>query len=125
MLRKRTYLMVESNGSALDGMTKASALRKILNVPGKSLNGFFKDEHWLPINNLFSAFGKENIAFQIDKTEYKKDDSGNPSSKEWIITFPFKNEKGKDVNIYGRIMASGAGPVNDPLKMYDVTFTAN
>lgn len=111
---------VEAN--PLDGLKKEKvkkALSKILKLD--ELNGkYFGDQSWTPIHKLFDTLSKVNIPYKIEREEYKKDDSGKPISKEWLVGFDFKNEKGKDTFLYLLIVAAGAGTVEDPLSRYDL-----
>jgi hypothetical protein len=44
-----------------------------------------------------------------------------PTFKEWKISIPFTNNKGKPVALVGQIIAHGAGTVQDPMSRYDIT----
>jgi hypothetical protein len=111
---------VEAN--PLDGLKKEKvkkALYKIMKLD--SLNGkYFTDTSWAPIHTALKVLDSVNIPYTIEKDEYKKDDKGTPISKEWLVRFDFKNEKGKDTFLYLLIVAAGAGSVQDPLSRYDL-----
>jgi hypothetical protein len=52
--------------------------------------------------------------------EYQKDESGMPVRKQWKFEVDFWNEKGRMVKIYGVMIASGMGRMEDPLEKYDI-----
>ena len=117
-LRQRGYLL-ESVG--IEGKSKAAAKKYIYKLVGRSLDGFFRDEFWTPINRFWKTLHNNKITFAIDSAKYRKDKRGVPDAKIWKFQIPFEDNRGKKATIYGSITAAGAGSVKDPLDKYDVT----
>jgi len=117
--------VAEDKPSPLNGMTKQRAKRHVNKILGENTKGFFSDEYWKPINDIFKNLSSQNIDYVVDNTQYKKDESGNPSSKTWFITVSFTDNKDKEQKMVGSIIASGAGSVDDPLDKYDVVAFVN
>lgn len=111
--------------SPIDGMNKKAInyITKKFKVYEK-LKGFFSDEAWQPINSLIGEIQNGGIEFNIEKTEYYKDNNGNPAGKIWTCEIPFTNQNGRPDKLHVRITAA-AGSVNDPLNKYDVIFVIN
>ena len=106
--------------SKINGMSKQRAKTYINKLMDKYSKGFFSDEFWSPIQNIYKALSEDNIDYAIDKAEYTKDDMGVPIAKRWNFTVSFINDKGKEQKLTGLIVASGAGSVEEPLDKYDV-----
>lgn len=70
---------------------------------------------------------KAGIPFAITRSEYEYDGSVSnaPVRKVWSFEIDFRNDRGQQDTLYGRIVAAGAGPVHEPLESYDVTAYAN
>lgn len=112
--------------NALDGLDKRTGLRRINAViAGAHLNGIFRDNTWAPIQKLWRAFDQAGIQVDLTGSLYTKDDKGIPNSKTWKFTVEWQGPKGQPVTVYGQVMASGAGSVQDPLDAYDVVAYAN
>lgn len=111
--------------SPIDGMNKKKAINFIIKnfKVYEKLKGFFSDEAWQPINGIIGELQKGGIPIQIEKTEYYKDNNGNPAGKIWQCEIPFTNQNNRPDKLYVRITAAGAGSINDPLSRYDCTFT--
>ena len=113
-------------GSAgLNGMNNREARKFVNALLHKHTGGLFRDEYWAPITKTFKLLSEHEIEYEIQKTEYTQDANGNPDSKTWTFEIEFTNDKGRPTKIHGRIVASGAGTVNDPLSRYDVVAYAN
>jgi len=126
MTGKKIKIAEEIDGeSSINNMSKQKAKTYINKLTEKITKGFFTDDSWKPIHELFRVFNKENISYQIEKTEYQKDENGNPIRKIWLFTITFVNNKSKVQTLNGIITASGAGSVKDPLDRYDVTAYVN
>jgi len=106
--------------SAIDGMSKQRAKTYINKLMEKHSKGFFDDEYWSPVQEILKDMGEDEIDYVVDNTEYKKDEEGRPSSKKWMLTIQFVDDKGKEQKLAGHIIASGAGSVEDPLDRYDI-----
>lgn len=111
--------------STLDGMTRKKVADLVNHVIARArLTGMFRDQYWKPIQGLWKAFEQAGIPFSITKSEYEKE-NGVPVRKVWQFEVNFMNERGRPTTVYGRVVAAGAGPVDDPLEVYDVTAYAN
>jgi hypothetical protein len=112
--------------NSLDGMDKRAGLRRINTVIGNAhLNGIFRDSHWTPIQKLLKDFVDEGIPVVIRSSNYDTDNRGTPISKTWNFQVDWKGPRGQPVTAYGRIVAAGAGSVDDPMEAYDVVAYAN
>lgn len=108
--------------SALDGMTKKQAKDWVNRLMDPHTRGIFQDQYWRPINAIWKNLETKNIPFAITHSEYEYDGdrSNGPIRKVWMFEIDFHNERGQTETLYGRITAAGAGPVEEPLKIYDV-----
>lgn len=120
------YLKAEqAEKNVLDGLSRRKALTLVNAVMDKApTGGFFRDEYWQGIKAVWKALEAADIAFGITKSDYEYE-SGEahgrtPIRKVWTFEVPFVNEKGRQEIIYGRVVAGGAGSVDDPLARYDV-----
>ena len=102
--------------SSLDGQTKTKALKIIGEILRKHSKGFFQDEYWIPVHDIFSELTFHGIDYVLISADY----DGKMTSKRWNMSFEFINDKGKNIIIYGNIIASGAGSVENPLSRYDL-----
>ena len=108
-------------GNPLDGMRKQQAARKVNDILHRHSKGFFTDSDWSGINRIWKDLDDEGIDYTINKSEYQKDSfSGMPTSKRWTFEVNFTNERNKPTKLYGNVVASGAGTVEDPLTRYDI-----
>ena len=116
---------LEAEQTVLNGLTRRKALSLVNAVMDKAPTaGFFRDEYWQGIKAVWRALDAANIPYGITKSDYEYE-SGEahgqrPIRKVWTFEVPFANEKGKQDIIYGRVVAGGAGSVEDPLARYDV-----
>jgi hypothetical protein len=118
------FSQVQAQGdeaTALDGLPRNKASKKVNVILHKYSKGIFSDAYWKPVHDIRKAMEKANIPWIITKTEYSKDDQGRPNSKTWKVEVPYMGPRGKKVILHGQIVASGAGSVEDPLDKYDVT----
>jgi hypothetical protein len=111
-------------GSSLDGKTKESA-KNILNKVIASPPGFFTDKTWEPVKAIMARLNAAKVNFTSLGDAYQQNAQGQDISKTWKLEFPFTNQKGLPDKLYGTIVASGAGSVEDPLSRYDITAYAN
>jgi len=109
--------------SALDGMSKRKAKDVVNRLMDPHTKGMFRDKYWTPINAIWKALETQNISFARTDSKYEYDDprSNGPSRKVWWFVVDFRNDRGHEDTLYGRITAAGAGPVHDLLEVYDVT----
>jgi len=113
--------VARSEDNALDGLDKRTGLRRINAViAGANLDGFFRDNSWAPIHKLWKSFEKAGIIIELISANYTKDEYGNPNSKTWKFKIEWLGPNERPVVVYGQVVASGAGEVQDPLSVYDV-----
>lgn len=121
--------MDEEVSNPLDGMSRKEAVDFVNGViHSVDLQGFFDDQYWTPIKDVFKALGEKGIPYTLTEADYKynKDISDKvASSKQWKFEIDFNNNNGRPSTIYGLITASGGGPAKDPLATYDVTAYAS
>jgi hypothetical protein len=86
----------------------------------KYSKGFFSDQSWEPVQRIFDVLKSAAIEWHLVGTDYRKNDRGTPASKEWKFEIEFSNNNGRLTTLYGTIIASGAGSVEDPLEKYDI-----
>jgi len=106
--------------SLLDGLTPAQARRlanKIISNAGK---GLYSDESWKGVNEVWDAMTRAKIDWTMTGSKYDSED-GVPVRKTWTFTVNYMDKRGKQKELYGIVVASGAGSVDDPLSRYDVT----
>lgn len=106
-----------------DGKNQRVVRNELPKIASPIFKGFFTDEYWAPIQSFFEKLGELNIKYNLIKSEYHHNEQGEMSSKRWSLEFPFINHTGKEFIVYGTIVASGAGTIENPLGRYDVTFT--
>lgn len=123
--------LVESNNvdgstNALDGKTKQQAMRIVNKVFAPLTRGIHTDQYWKGVSAIWNALSKANISHHQTGSEYKKDKTSNlNTSKVWNFEVEFTDKNGKEQTLYGRVVASGAGSVKDPLDKYDVVAYVN
>lgn len=107
--------------SILTGYTKNKVKNYLQKIFEKyTHNKMYRDNNWAPVHDLLNELRVLNIDVEIVKTEYMKNDDGTPISKRWDICVSFINDKGKEIKLYGPIVASGAGSIKEPLDRYDL-----
>ncbi len=113
--------------SAIDGKSKQSAKNFLYKAVKKfHINKMYHDEYWQGPQNIWKTFDSLNLNWQIDMSKYVKGDPKMGTDpmvdvrKEWNFTIFFDNNKGKQNKLYGHLIASGAGSVQDPLEKYDM-----
>ena len=117
---ERTLYAPVEGGTPIDGMAKEPAKRKIYKQIEKLIKGFFRDTGWKHVHNVWKAFDKMGLDWNLTDNEYYKNDVV-PAGKIWRFEIRHKNNRGKDAKIGGYLTAAGAGSVKDPLDKYDIT----
>lgn len=107
--------------TAIDGMSKQVAIRKIRKATDKYTKGFFRDTGWKHIHVVWKIFDDMDLDWHQTDNEYYKNDDGEPAGKIWRFEINFTTNKGKPGKIGGTLTAHGAGSVRDPLDRYDMT----
>ena len=109
----------------LNGKSKEQAAKILRKMVGDSLEGFFRDESWIPINTTLKLFTESGIDWDTYEnsryTNFPYRGEGLPR-KEWFLVFRFTNNNGKPAEMYGKITAASA---DENFDRYDVTFTVN
>ena len=106
--------------NALNGLRVQVAKRYVNKVLHEHSKGMFSDQSWEGINKIWRALDDNGIQYVMTDAEYQKDETGMPVRKQWKFEVEFFNEKSRMVKIYGVVIASGAGTVEDPLSKYDI-----
>jgi hypothetical protein len=73
---KNWYKIAQSN-NPLDGKTNQQA-RNIVNKIIPNTPGFYSDESWQGVKQIFNAFDNANLDYQTIKSEYYHDEKGVP-----------------------------------------------
>ena len=99
----------------------------LINQIHKAVDGFtrsvYSDPNWQGKDLVLQAIkgmGLEAIIMDNQYTHDPGDQGKMPNGKLWKFEIHFTNQKGKPDTIYGQIVASGAGSVEDPLSKYDI-----
>ena len=107
--------------SALDGMSNDKAKRIVNQILATHTPpGLVHDDNWSNVHAMFKAMDEQKINYSITKADYNHDAENRPSGKQWRFEVYFTNRAGKPTILYGNIVASGAGTVENPLAAYDV-----
>ena len=118
------YINEQKTGMGVDGLSKQK-LKTLLYKEVKKCthNKLYKDVYWNGIKCIWDVFGKLDLNWQLEKSEYKHGDKSKllPTSKEWRFTIMWDDNKGKFQKLGGYVTAAGAGTVEDPFDRYDVT----
>lgn len=112
----------------LDGKSKTNASNWVHSKVDKMTKGFFSDNYWRPIHQIFKEFDRLRLNWHLTEAKYEEEmttfDDGSrhsiPIRKTWTFEIMFINNRDKQDTLYGRIVAAGAGSVEDPLARYDV-----
>jgi hypothetical protein len=108
----------------INGQSNNVAANRVNKLLAALSKGFFSDENWEAIHKIFSKLKEAGLKVEIHGAKYgghANTQDGMPNYKEWKISIPFTNNKGKAVALVGQITASGAGTVQDPMSRYDIT----
>ena len=106
----------EFQSERLDKRVLVSRLYKQLEPLYK---GLFKDEYWQPINAIWKKLTALGLEWHLTNNYYEH--KFPPTFKIWEFEISFTNKNGRPDKLFGRITASGAGSVQEPLDKYDVT----
>ncbi len=117
-----------SKPNPLDGKSNVSAASAVNKVLAQLSKGIFSDQSWEAINKIFQKLKEMGLETTVISAKYggQNDTSnGMPKYKEWQISIPFTNNKGKPTQLVGQITAHGAGSIEQPLDRYDITAYVN
>jgi len=133
MIRLKNLLFeTPTHGSApIDGKSKTNAKNWVMGKVNKFTKGFFSDEYWVPIQNIYKEFDRLGLNWTQGSTAYERErvtqhDNSSiivPVRKIWHFHIDFINNRDKPDKLWGEIIASGAGPAENPLDRYDVVLT--
>jgi len=116
---------IQSTGptNPLDGKSNQQA-RNLVNrkiIPQDSIRGFFSDDSWEGVRQIWTAFDNAGLNWGVTDSNYYPTSDGHPmGGKTWNVEIKFTNNKGKPTVLGGIITAAGAGTVEDPLGRYDI-----
>lgn len=121
-LKTAKYKQSQNANNPLNGKTKQRAVSIVNNkiIPHDKIKGFFSDEAWEGVNQIWTAFNDHKIDWNISGSEYYPVREVPPQGKVWNFEIEFINNKGRKTTLYGFVIASGAGTVEDPLSKYDI-----
>jgi len=110
-------------GNPLDGKSNQQA-RNIVNrkiIPQEQIKGFFSDDSWQGVQQIWNAFNQAGLDWNIMGSDYCPNGNNPMGGKIWNIQINFTNNKGRLTTLHGTVTAAGAGTVEDPLDRYDIT----
>ena len=120
--------LFENDGSTtehfINGQSNNVAASRVNKILQSLSRGMFSDNSWEAINNIFKKLSELGLDVTVVSAKYgghAETDNGMAKYKEWRISIPFTNNKGKAVELVGQITAHGAGSVEQPLDRYDIT----
>jgi len=118
--------MKENEGGQhlINGQSNIVAASRVNKLLAALSRGVFSDNSWEAIHKIFDKLTEAGLEVNTIDAKYGGHaDTGNgmPKYKEWRISIPFTNNKGKAVELVGQITAHGAGSVDQPLDRYDIT----
>lgn len=108
----------------INGQSNQVAATRVNKILSDFSKGIFSDDSWQAVHKIFAKLKEVGLDVELLGAKYggQSDSSGGlPTYKEWQISIPFTNNKGKSVQLIGQITAHGAGTVEDPLSRYDIT----
>ena len=112
----------------LEGKSNVAATSFVNKVLAELSRGLFSDIYWEQIHKIFNKLKELGLDVELISAKYggQGDTSnGMPKYKEWQISIPFTNNKGRPTKLVGQITAHGAGSVEQPLDKYDITAYVN
>ena len=111
----------QAESNPLNGRSKQSAKNFIYRLVGDMTKGFFKDDAWEGVHAIFDKMRDSGIEVNMTDAQYHKDEQGLPSDKTWKFEIPFMGKNDKPQVLYGVLVASFAGTVQDVMGRYDLS----
>ena len=111
--------------NSLNGRNKNSARREVNILISKSNQTFYHDSTWSGVEEVWDKLKRAGIDFTMMKSDYTKNDRGEPDGKTWTFQVNFINDKGRPDTIYGIVRASFAGSTKDVSEKYDIVADAS
>jgi len=124
ILKVAKDVLAGEDSPGLNGMNNREARKFVNSIMSRGTRGFFSDQYWRPIQKIWKDLVDNGIEPNYS-SEYLHDDNGTPNGKRWKVEITFFNDKGRKTKLYGVVVASGAGSVEDPLDRYDVVAYVN
>ena len=113
--------MIARDVNTLNGISNQAAKRYVNRILSEHTKGFFHDQSWEGVHRVWKALDDNGIDWTMTGNEYQKDSpSGMPIRKQWKFEVSFVNNNDRPVTLYGVLIASGAGSVDDVLSKYDL-----
>jgi len=112
----------------LEGKSNVAATSFVNKVLAELSRGLFSDNSWEQIHKIFTKLKELGLDVTLESAKYgghADTSNGIPKYKEWQISIPFTNNKGKPTKLVGNITAHGAGSVEQPLDKYDISAYVN
>ena len=120
----------------LDYKSNEQARKFVRNIVHPLTLGFFKDEFWAGPQRIWDALSAANLEWNLVSNNYGVSPSMEQSwqgketrppndYKQWKFEITFVNKAGRPTTLYGNLVASGAGSVENPLERYDLTCSIN
>ena len=125
-LKRTGGKFVESSdgNNFISGQSNQVAGKRVNKLLAALSKGSFSDNSWQAIHNIFNKLKEAGLEVDLLGAQYgghADTETGTPKYKEWKISIPFINNKGKPVELIGQIVAHGAGTVEEPLSRYDIS----
>lgn len=111
---------VISEENALNGLKNAQARKFVSKIIFPYTRGFWKDDSWRGVHDIWKVLDDAGVDWHLVDSFYGHDEKGMPNSKTWKFEVEFKNDRGRPTTLHGICVASGAGPIGDPLSRYDI-----
>lgn len=115
----------------LEGKSKSNAKNWVIGKVNKFTKGIFSDQYWAGQQRIYKELDYQGIRWVPTGAMYEHETvtlpdgqrASVPYRKIWTFEIQFVNNKDKEDVLYGRIVAAGAGPIDDPLDKYDLSMT--
>jgi len=112
--------------NSLNGLKNEKARKEVMHVLHRNApKGILHDEDWRFVNVIWKALNSAAFDWTLVDSFYDKDSSGMPARKTWKFEVYFTNDKGRKTVIYGVVIASAAGQIDNPMGAYDIITYAN
>ena len=123
IIKTEKFKKVAQGVNPLDGKTNQQARTLVNNriIPHDLIKGFFSDQAWQGVNQVWTALDNAGLDWNVTGSQYYPPGTVPPEGKIWKFEIRFTNKTGKPTVLYGTVTAAGAGSVQDPLERYDIT----